>query len=38
MRGIVDRFSEDLDLTCDIRTLIPGLTGKEHAQNLGAVA
>lgn len=27
---IIDRFSEDLDLTCDIRKLIPDLTGGEQ--------
>lgn len=26
---IIDRFSEDIDLTCDIRSLIPDLIGGE---------
>jgi hypothetical protein len=28
--GVIDRFSEDIDLTCDIRKLIPDLTGGEE--------
>lgn len=28
--GIIDRFSEDIDLTCDIRKLIGDLTGDEE--------
>ena len=32
--GLIQRFSEDIDLTYDIRELIPDLTGKEEGQPL----
>jgi len=33
---VIDRFSEDLDLTCDIRTLIPDLLQAEARPENGA--
>ena len=31
---VIDRFSEDIDLTLDIRKLIPDLIGDQHHENL----